>query len=182
MTSEELVVAVFDALTALDVPFMVSGSLASNFYGVPRATQDADLVLDLNHLAVDALVERLGHRFEVDRQLAFETITGSPRLLVRTADSAFYVELFGVTEDRHDRERFGRRRRVEVLGRTVAFPTAEDVIINKLRWFRLARRRKDLDDARNVIAVQTSAIDWPYVREWCRELDLLDLLEEAARV
>lgn len=44
MTSEDLVVAVFDALAALDVPFMVSGSLASNFHGVPRATRDADLV------------------------------------------------------------------------------------------------------------------------------------------
>ena len=44
MTSEDLVVLVFDALSALHVPFMVSGSLASNFYGVPRATQDADLV------------------------------------------------------------------------------------------------------------------------------------------
>lgn len=123
MTSEDLVVAVFDALAALDVPFMVSGSLASNFYGVPRGTQDADIVLDLKRLPVDALAARLEDAFEVDRQAAFESVLGSPRLLVRAHGQAFEVELFGLTDDRHDLERFARRRDVEVLGRTVALPT-----------------------------------------------------------
>ena len=132
VTSEDLVVAVFDALTGLRLSFMISGSLASNFYGVPRATQDADLVLELDKLPIDAFAARLGDRYEVDPQLAFETVTGSRRLVVRAAESAFHVALFDVTGDRHDRERFGRQRVVEVLGRAVSVPTPEDVIINKL--------------------------------------------------
>src|SRR5258708_1665008 len=102
MTSEDLVALVFDALAYLGVPFMVSGSLASNFYGVPRATQDADLVLDLDRLPIDAFVARIGEHLTVDTQLGFETITGSRRLLARAPNSAFQVELFGVTDDRHD--------------------------------------------------------------------------------
>ena len=94
VTSEDLVVAVFDALTGLHLPFMISGSLASNFYGVPRATQDADLVLEL-----------------------------------------------------------------------------------KLRWSKLAGRRKDFEDARNVMAVQRDRLDHDYLRRWCGELGLLDQLE-----
>ncbi|MGQ0734384.1 MAG: hypothetical protein ACT4QD_12085 [Acidobacteriota bacterium] len=54
---------------------------------------------------------------------------------------------------------------VAVLGRSVALPTAEDVIIDKLRWFSLARRRKDFDDTRNVIAVQHAALDWRFLRD-----------------
>ena len=157
VTSEDLVVAVFDALTGLHLPFMISGSLASNFYGVPRATQDADLVLELDKLPIDAFAARLGDRYEVDPQLAFETVTGSRRLVVRAAESAFYVELFDVTDDRHDRERFLRRRVVEVL--------------------ELAGRRKDFEDARNVMAVQRDALDHDYLGRWCRELGLLDQLE-----
>jgi hypothetical protein len=181
VTSEDLVVAVFDALTDLTVPFMVSGSLASNFYGVPRATQDADLVLDLNQLPLDAFVHRLGDRFDVDAQLAFETVTGSRRVVARARDSAFEVELFGLTDDPHDRERFARRRHVEVLGRTVGLPTPEDVVVNKLRWWRLAGRRKDFEDARNVVAVQRAVLDWDYVNRWCRELQMLDALEALER-
>jgi hypothetical protein len=181
VTSEALVVAAFDALTGLGVPFMVSGSLASNFYGVPRATQDADLVLDFDTLPIDALAASLAGTFDVDRQIAFESVTGSPRLIVRARESPFEVELFGLTNDPHDVERFARRRFVDVLERTAALPTAEDVIVTKLRWFATARRRKDFEDARNVIAVQQAAIDWAYVERWCRVLDLGTVLE-AARV
>ena len=177
MTSEDLVVDVFDALIALGVPFMVSGSLASNFYGVPRATQDADLVLELDQLAVDAFRERLGDRFDVDAQLAFETVTGSRRIVARAKDSAFQVELFGLTDDLHDRQRFARRRFVQLLERTVALPTAEDVIVTKLRWAKTAGRRKDLEDAGNVVAVQRATLDWDYLRRWCGDLNLLDLLD-----
>jgi hypothetical protein len=182
VTSEDLVVAVFDALATMGVPFMVSGSLASNFYGVPRATQDADLVLDLKRLPIDALAERLEDRFDVERQGGFESVTGSLRLVMRARTFPFDVELFGLTEDRHDVARFARRQFVSVLERTVALPTAEDVIINKLRWFKLARRRKDFEDARNVIAVQRSTLDRPYLRQWCEELDLAALLDEAEQL
>jgi hypothetical protein len=157
VTSEDLVVAVFDALAALQVPFMLSGSLASNFYGVPRATQDADLVLDLSKVPVDAFATRLEDRFVVDTQLAFETVTGSRRLVAHARDIAFDVELFDLTDDPHDRERFARRR-----------------------WKR-AERRKGRDDARNVVAVQRAALDRAYLRHWCDNLGVLGLLEDLER-
>ena len=180
MTSEEFLRAVFDALIALDVPFMVSGSLASNFYGVPRSTQDADLVVEFARLPLAAFAAQLGEPFRPDTQLAFETVTGSRRLIVRAVDSPFEVELFDLTDDPHDRERFARRLEVELFGRRVAVPTAEDVVVNKLRWWKLAGRRKDFEDARNALAVQTT-LDMQYLERWCRELDLLNELDAASR-
>ena len=182
MTTEALLVVAFDALSAVGVPFMLSGALASNFYGVPRATQDADLIVDYRQLPLDAFAARLQADFDVDPQPGFESVTGSLRLVARARRSPFDVELFGLTDDRHDQARFTRRRFVDVLGRTVAVPTAEDVIINKLRWFSLAGRRKDFEDARNVIAVQHAALDWSEIRQWCTELQLEPALADAERV
>ena len=51
-----------------------------------------------------------------------------------------------------------------------------DRLVTKLRWAKTAGRRKDLEDARNVVAVQGGALDWPYLSRWCGELDVLDLL------
>ena len=45
---------------------------------------------------------------------------------------------------------------------TVSILTAEDVIVTKLRW----ARAKDLDDVRDVIAVQGDALDWDYIHRW----------------
>jgi len=47
VNSDEATVAVIDALDALRISYMVVGSFSSNFYGIPRATQDADFVVQL---------------------------------------------------------------------------------------------------------------------------------------
>lgn len=56
MTQDEVVGQVIDALERLGLLYMVAGSFASNFHGVPRMTQDADLVVDLDETAAIALV------------------------------------------------------------------------------------------------------------------------------
>ena len=53
---------------------------------------------------------------------------------------------------------------MDVLGRSIWLPTAEDVVVQKLRW----GRPKDLEDARDVLAVQDpETLDMTYVRRWC---------------
>lgn len=89
----------------------------------------------------------------------------------------FKVELFLLSNDAHDQERFRRRLRLEVLGRKLWLPTAEDVIVTKLRW----KRTKDIDDVRNVMSVQRGRLDWPYIEKWCGEHGTLALLNEIRR-
>jgi hypothetical protein len=49
-----------------------------------------------------------------------------------------------------------------MLGRTTWLPTAEDVVVQKLRW----GRPKDLEDARDVLAVQgTESLDMAYIEQ-----------------
>jgi hypothetical protein len=40
MNADEAVVALVGVLESLAIPYMVSGSLATNVYGVPRSTDD----------------------------------------------------------------------------------------------------------------------------------------------
>ena len=55
--------------------------------------------------------------------------------------------------------------------------SAEDVIITKLRWSKNGRRSKDIDDVRNVLAVQAGKLDMPYIRGWCDAHKTRELLE-----
>ena len=182
MSSEEATVAVIDALGALSVPYMLVGSFSSNFYGVPRATQDVDFVLQIEGHSIAAIIERLGPRFRLDPQISFETVTATTRYVVEVVDAgAFQIEFFLLSEDAHDQQRFARRRCVEVLHRKVFVPTAEDVIITKLRWSGHAAASKHIDDVRSVIAVQGDRIQWDYVRSWCDQHGTRDLLEEIRR-
>lgn len=174
MTGAEATVAVLDALEALGIPYLVVGSFASNFYGVARATQDADLVVHLGQVPIAQLSGRLGAAFHLDPQLSFETMTGTTRHMVEAVGTAFRIELFDLSDDAHDQERFRRRRRLRLLGREVWLPTVEDVIVTKLRW----ARPKDRDDVRNVMAVQAGRIDWDYVIAWANLHGSRALLDE----
>ena len=177
MNSEDAAVAVIDALESLGVPYMLVGSFSSNFYGIPRATHDADFVAQLREGQIRAIAEKLGPTFRLDPQMSFETVTGTTRYTLRLADTPFEVELFSLSDDDHDRQRFLRRRRVSLRGRETFLPTAEDVIITKLRWSRGGARAKDVDDTRNVIAVQGARIDWDYVASWCDRHGTREILD-----
>ena len=59
--------------------------------------------------------------------------------------------------------------------------TPEAIVIQKLRRSRGGKRSKDYDDAKNVIAIQHLALDWPYIERWCGEHGTLELLDKAKR-
>jgi hypothetical protein len=115
--------------------------------------------------------------------MLFETITSSLRWIVRLERSAFVVELFLLNSHPFDRSRFDRRVREEVLPGSLAWlPTAEDVIVQKLRWSTCGKRPKDFTDACEVIGVQAGNLDWPYIEKWCAELNATSALAEARAI
>ena len=179
MNNDEATAAVVEGLETLKIPYMVVGSFASNLYGVPRATGDADFVVQLEAGEFSALLKRLGPLFRLDPQTTFETVTATRRYVLNLADESFSIELFLLSDDAHDQQRFVRRRRVRILDHDTFVPTVEDAIITKLRWFHAGNRAKDLQDTRGMLAVQGDRIDWDYVNLWCDKHGTRELLENA---
>jgi len=105
-----------------------------------------------------------------------EMLTGTYRWIVRVDEAEFGVEIFHLGNDPHHQEIFRRRIAEESaeFGRMIWIPTAEDLVIQKLRW----ARRKDLDDAQNILAVQGDAIDYAHIARWCARHGTLDRLAE----
>ena len=150
MTNDEATITVVSALEAANLPDMVVGSLSSNAYGVIRATKDADLVVIAKGRELLPMIRSLGPEFRMDPQLSLESVTGTTRSIVELPANGFSIELFRLSNDPHDQERFRRRRRVmhPQLLRETFIPTPEDVIVTKLRWALIAGRGKDRDDVR----------------------------------
>ncbi len=144
------------------------GAIAAGTYGIPRATKDIDLLVSLDAMrGIQKLIPALEDVIEFEAQAQFDTITWGRRY-VGTSLSAppFKVELFEMFDDPFVLTEFSRRERryVPLLDREIWLPTAEDVIVQKIRW----GRSKDLDDARDVLAVQgPETLDMPYIENWC---------------
>lgn len=179
----EATAAFIRALDRSGIHHFLTGSFSSNYYGIPRSTHDADFVAVLQDRSLRDLDRELGDAFEIDPQVMFEGVTGTRRHMVSVAGLPFSIELFYLSDDDHDRARF--RRKVIVHDATlqcdVAIPSAEDVIITKLRWVLYAGRGKDRDDVRDIAAVQGDQLDWDYIYEWSDRHATRELLDGIRR-
>ena len=80
MVQDNVFSTVLDALNTLGIPYMIVGSYASNYWGRPRMTHDADLVVELSIDQVPGLAQRLSDEFYAPDfviQEATETLTPS---------------------------------------------------------------------------------------------------------
>ncbi len=178
MTAEDFVVKVVDALNALKLPYMLVGSFSSSFYGIARLSLDADFVVEFGGQGPSALIAGLQPEIQFDPQMSFKTIMGTSCYVATARDTGFKVEFFLISDDPYDRERFSRRREVNMLGHRVWLPSAEDVVVTKLCWSQRGKRHKDVDDVRNVLAVQGATLDWAYIQRWCGQHGTLELVEQ----
>lgn len=167
---------VLEKLEEFQIDYLLVGAFSSNAYGVVRSTNDADIVVSFEHMDVVAFSNSLGSEFQLDRQMLLETFTGTVRNVIRHLPTGFDIELFRLSDDAHQQMRFARRCRtmIDQLGREAWIPTAEDVVIQKLRW----GRRKDLDDIVNVLIVSGHSLDWEYIGRWADEHETTALLEQ----
>ena len=157
---------------------MLVGSFSSNVHGIERNTKDADLVLQLTSQSIATLAREFGVDFSFDPQMGFETVTMTSRYIVSHRDPVFKIELFLLSDDAHDVERFRRRLSATIAGRTVYVASPEDVVITKLRWSKQGRRAKDVEDVRGVLAVQQGKVNLAYIRSWCDQHGTRELLEK----
>jgi hypothetical protein len=163
MSIHDAAIRFIDAANDLGIEHLLVGSLAASFHGLMRSTTDADFVVQLGTHGLNELVARLGGGFQLEPQAAFEIHTLKKLHVINVVGTIFKIDVFQLSSDPFDQERFRRRIKVDFLGRQVCVPTAEDVVVMKVRW----HRPYDLEDAKAVIAAGSDRLDWPYIRGWC---------------
>jgi len=180
MKLEELAVLVVETIEAANVDFMIVGAIAAGAYGIPRSTRDVDFLIELNSGdGLPAVISKLEQWVEFDPQVVFDTLTwGRRQVGLSRSQPPFKVEFFELFDDPFVQSEFSRRQRIfiPILNCKAWLPTPEDVVVQKLRW----GRNKDLDDARDVLAVQEPEnLDMDYIRRWCAEHETSGRLDAA---
>ncbi|MBK1834941.1 hypothetical protein [Roseibacillus ishigakijimensis] len=180
MTGAALLAKFVDFLNQREIPYMVVGSFSSNYFGVPRSTKDADIVVEMDADSWTRLARELPEGMNIEAQGFFEMVTATRKELISTEGSLFEIEVFHLSEDEFDQERFQRRVQVD-LGEGVKtwVASAEDVVVQKLRWSERALRPKDFDDVVKVLYRQQDALDFNYIESWCQKHGSLEHLKEA---
>lgn len=186
MTVDPIAVAlsVTRVLDGLGVLHTIGGSIAASLAGEPRASIDIDIVAALDDSHVPAIVSALEPDFYVDEDALRRAIrTCTSANLVHHATQV-KIDIFVAGGTPLDHQQLARRQAVDVGGgRVLHVHPPEDILLQKLRWYRMGGEVSDRQwrDIQGIIRTQGSRLDREYLVRNAPVLDVADLLARALR-
>ncbi len=162
-------------LAAAGIEFMLTGSMAMNYYALPRMTRDVDIVVSLAaadaaliqraftpdyHVSMDAVRDAIGKRFMFN---------------ILHEDSVIKVDFIVRKDSDYRLAEFARRQRITIEDFSTWIVSKEDLIISKLDWARDSRSGQQFGDIRNLIS---TGCDTAYIQHWTDILGLSSLWQE----
>jgi hypothetical protein len=173
-----------DLLEKENIPYLVGGSLASSLYGIPRLTQDIDIVAELSETGLKKIIPVLSDAFYVDEAMALDAIRRGKSFNIIDKEFLFKVDVFISGKDDLSIEEMRRRVRHTIAdsgSQTMYLCSPEDIIAHKLYWFKLGDgvSERQWNDAVNVIKVQGNRLDHEYLKQICAARGVLNLLQKA---
>jgi hypothetical protein len=142
-------------------------------YGVPRATNDIDIVVAPNReqlLSVVQLFQRVG--LTVTAEAAVAALRKKTQFNVIDFSRGLKVDLIIRKDRTFSLTEFDRRETHEVEGMQLTIARPEDVLLAKLEWAQMGDSDRQLVDAAGIIKVQGNALDTPYIQKWVEQLGL----------
>ena len=178
MTEElEVLRIVTGRLESVGIRYMVTGSVAANYYAVPRMTRDIDLVVELAAEDADRLCALFEGDFYVDREAVRSAIARRTAFNLIHTGWVLKVDFVVRKDSAYRREEFGRRRQVTIDDMALFVVAPEDLIISKLDWARDTRSEIQLGDVRNLLT-GVPDLDREYLTRWVTRLGLESLYQE----
>lgn len=161
------------ALEWAEIPYMLTGSVASSAHGTARSTQDLDIVIAPTQAQVAELIRQFpSDRYYADQQQALSALANRSQFNVIDSASGWKMDFIIAQDSDYARTAMSRRVRVNIGGTQAYVAAPEDVILAKLQWAKLARSERQLEDARGVVRMQGDKLSLEYIERWVRELNV----------
>jgi hypothetical protein len=160
------------ALHEPGIAYLIGGSLASSAYGEPRLTNDIDLVADvrLSHLA-GLMAKFPMDDFRLDGEAVKGAISRKGPLNIIHPSSGYKVDVFVARGDAFSQSQFARGRILRLPdGEEAEFASPEDVILNKLIYWKMGQSERQVNDIPGMLRVQGDRLDRDYIRGWAARL------------
>lgn len=174
MEQDELLRTVVGSLERLEIPYLITGSIATIFYGEPRFTNDIDVVVLLTEAKLALLVDEFpAPEYYLDKDAARDAVRRRRQFNLIQPRSGLKVDFIAVENSPFNQNRFSRAVRVHPAADFEAsFASAEDIILMKLKYYRMSESERHLRDIAGVVKIQGEALDKTYITEWATKLGL----------
>jgi hypothetical protein len=189
MTSGETLFEIFPAMkneldivrdvsTRLDgaqIAYMLTGSMAMNYYAQPRMTRDIDVVVALRAADAMRIVQLFSPDYYVSREAVDSSITHQSLFNLIHNESVIKVDCIVRKQSEYRLVEFDRRQRIKIEDFETWIVSKEDLILSKLFWAKDSHSELQLRDVKNLVS---TGCDHGYIQRWTQELGVVNLWQE----
>ena len=162
-------------LEGAGIGYMLTGSIAMNYYAEPRMTRDIDLVVVLRSEDTERIVKIFSPDYYVSREAVERSIKQESLFNVIHTVSVIKVDCIIRKQTRFRINEFNRRQRIKIRDFETWIVSKEDLILSKLFWAKDSHSDFQLRDVKNLVA---GGCDRRYIENWTGELGVANLWGE----
>ncbi len=165
-----------DPLNDLEIPYIITGAVASIIYGEPRLTHDVDLVLDLQFKDIEKLISKFpAGNFYIPPSEVLTTELGRNvrgHFNIIHLDTGLRADIYMVGKDAFNKWAIDNYNSISIDEKSYRIAPPEYVIILKLEYYREGGSDKHLRDIRAILEISPEEIDMTMLEKFINDRSL----------
>src|SRR5438477_2920090 len=141
------------------IAYMLTGSMAMNYYAQPRMTRDIDMVVELAAADANKIVDLFRPDYYLSAKAVRDSISAESTFNLIHNESVIKVDCIVRKNAPYRRAEFERRKQIQIDNFSTWIASKEDLIISKLFWAKDSGSEIQMRDVRNLVA---TGCDLPY--------------------
>jgi len=178
MNEQEVLKIVVSRLEGAGFQYMVTGSIAANFYTTPRMTRDIDMVIEFERRNPETFFTLFSNDFYIDLEAVKNAVMEGGIFNIIHREGVVKVDLIVRKKEEYRMVEFERRKRLQMEGFSLYVVSPEDLILSKLYWAKDSLSEMQIKDVKNLMKTNTK-LDWPYLQLWVERLKLQNIYKRA---
>lgn len=162
----------------LNIPYFITGSIASMTYGEPRFTNDIDMVADIKEEHIPGLKKCFPEaEYYLNEESIVDALSRKSQFNIIHPESGLKIDIIIKKENDFDRKRFSRIKPITMEDTEIKFASPEDVILKKMEYYRMGGSEKHLRDITGMIKISRELINLNYIEKWISYFDVAEIWE-----
>lgn len=174
LTELDVLKDVIKRLDSASFEYMLTGSMAMNYYAEPRMTRDIDIIVVLGTGDLSKISNLFKDAYYVSEDAIADALRNTTMFNLVHLESVVKIDIIVRKPDEYRRHEFSRRITVELAGLKAWIVSREDLILSKLYWAKDNHSEMQLRDVKNLLGAGPNV---EYLRQWAPRLGVEELLE-----
>lgn len=173
----------FSKIHRLGLEYAVGGSYASSAWGIPRQTNDLDIVLSLDEKSVYKFISAFKKDYLLNENELWEALNSHSRYRVFQVihrREVIKIDIFLAGTDAYSKSEMRRKKRIELLPKLYIDCLApENIVLRKLDWIKMHPSDRQWNDVIGILETRKNELNKNYMRRWAVKLRVSSLFEKA---